>query len=753
MAVEDWYYIGTTGNNGVECRVYVSLLDDAANNRSSIDAELQIRKSNGFTSQGNMSGTFQIDWDSDQPGPTGIKVEGNKTLPGNGAWVSMGAAGRQYFTHEKGGNFKGTVYVNVNSVAMSGSSDYDTPISASLAFAGGGYGFTDYNVLPLAPSNLSIRANSVTTNSFGVDYQRNSYDSIDMDHVYWATDPGFTNVVWIDDDAAGFSQPSTATPVMTLMPGTTYYVRVYSHTAAGWGPVSSTISQTTLPADPPGLTVSSSPSGSQATLAFSPPGGVTGVTKYAYERRATGTSTPVTAKETTTNVVVESGLTPGSSYDWRASAWIGGYQSPWTTWQTLAQAKPNTNPGDYFDGSTVDITDIDYSWTGTANASTSIATAKGVAGWEGSFPGGSGILYRVTAGLFSPYAARMQIMADTTGVGVRVGQENADPYRTEVTEGATYIGSIHVRPSRSQRLVAELTWLDASGALVGTRVTGAPSVVAGETWARLVGGGTAPSGAVRAVIRAIDVTGTGWSKWLSGETMDLDAAMISLNEEFPYFDGSFLPDGTYVYEWDDVPHLSVSTRTPVASAGPGAFMPELGGLFLPSRLALTDPDCTIVPPPPRPPSVPSDCIEDVGVWRRYYTEIPANLVPEWLDVVPTIEIISAAYAARQVRIRYYSNEASLPAEQVDTSSWIAEQIISFMPAQTVMTLDGVTQHVWAEINASDPVSADHLLYGTNGKPATWPVFSCGIAYLVSIEVPISEPAGNISVAAALTARA
>jgi hypothetical protein len=631
------------------------------------------------------------------------------------------------------------------------SSGYIATGHSSVGSGGSGDAWIDADTiakLPFAPVNLSVRAGSVTTTSFGVDYTRNSYTAIDQDEVQWATDAGFANVVWTDTKAAGFSQPSTAVPPFQLTPGTLHYVRVRSHTSAGWGPYSSAVSQTTLPAVPPGFVVASSPSGSQATLTFSPPGGVTGVTKYVWERRATGTTTPVATGESTVTITTVENLVPGGSYDWRASAWIGTYQSPWTGWTTLVQAKPNVNPGDYFDGSTADVADLDYSWTGTANGSTSIATAKGVAGWSVYFYAGAGVLYRITAGIFSTYAARVQVTADTATWGQLIaGQRHVDPFWTEVTPGATYIGSMYARPSRSQNLAVLIEWLNAAGGSIGT-ILGAGSVVAGGTWARLVGGGVAPAGAKWAVVSVFDQQGTGWGVWRGGDTLDLDGAMLSLNEQFPYFDGSFLPDGTYVYAWEATAHASQSTRTPLAVAQAG------GGTYrgLPTTRDLTDPDCEPVPAPPRPPTVPSDCIEDVGVWRRYLYKIPATLIPDWYDIVPTLEIVSGALPARQVRLRYYENAADLPAEGIDDTTWVSEQIISFMPASTVLTVNGMTQHVWAEVAGGEAINADHLMYGTNGQPATWPVLSCGISYVISMDVPIAEPAGNVDLEAFLTGR-
>jgi hypothetical protein len=288
-----------------------------------------------------------------------------------------------------------------------------------------------------------------------------------------------------------------------------------------------------------------------------------------------------------------------------------------------------------------------------------------------------------------------------------------------------------------------LAWLDASGAVLSYTV-GTGAVMTVGAWNLLTVSGVAPAGAEFAAMRATDVAGTGWVKWQGGDLIELDAVMISLNEEFPYFDGDTLDTPEFIYEWDGAPHASVSTRTPVSQAGPGTLgeVPDL----------LATAGCTVPPAPPRPPNIPSDCIVDVGVWRLYYVHIPSINVSDWLSTVLTLHVKSGSVSASQVRIRFYPNPFSLDASQIDRNSWCAEQIIAYLPAHTVLTLDGVSQRAWAEVNGGSALSADHLLYGTGGTPATWPILSCGISYLVSLEVPINAPEGNIDVEAFATTR-
>jgi hypothetical protein len=560
----------------------------------------------------------------------------------------------------------------------------------------------------------------------------------------WATDANFTqNVVIVDS--------SGTTQLTGLTPGTTYWIRSRGHNAMGSGGWSNVVSQATLPSVPPGLKVSASPSGAAATLTFSPPGGVSGVTKYTWNRRVTGSGSVTGSGDSTVITTTVPNLTPGASYDWRASAWIGTYQTPWSSWITLVQPKPNTEPGDYFDGSTADAGDVDYGWTGTADQSTSVARAPAPQGWDLNISGGAAVMMRATAGIVGTYAARVIFTADCTTHGQHFGQ--GWEYASEVTEEATYVGSIYVRPSRSQHMAAFLVWRDVNGTMIGT-TTGAASVVPGKAWFRLGVGVIAPEGARSCIVRAIDVGGGGWTPWLGGESCDLDAAMISLSEEFPYFDGSTPYDGVYTYAWTDpeAPHASTSTRTPVLSSGTQALSFPDDTLLRPRGLALVDPDCAVVPEPPRPPVIENDCVDEVGIWRRYYSAIPSDYVSEWLAVVPTLEIQTGSIASRQLRIRYYENPDNLPSGSVPTSTWVAEQIVSYLPPATLLTLDGVGQRAWAEVNGSDPIGADHLLYGTKGQPASWPILSCGIAYLVSVDVPIAELPGNVVIETYLTMR-
>lgn len=526
--------------------------------------------------------------------------------------------------------------------------------------------------------------------------------------------------------------------VTGLTPNTAYQWAVYAHNGNGYSGQSGVLSQGTLPATAPGMTVTPAISGQSASVALAPPGGASGVTKYKVEYRTGGGA--ATAVETTSPPVTISGLTPGTTYEWRASAFFGSYESPLSTWVPVIQPNPNTNPGDYFDGATAPRGDLTFSWASTANNSVSRANGVGVDGW--SLNGISrGALQRVTGGRSGSYCARMLMLRNSTGPGtMQLGTERLNLTKmAEVEPGATYVGSIYVKPSRSQRLRATLTWYTSGGGLASPATTVGQEVVVTSTtsWTRLIASGPAPGDATYAAVIVEDVSGTGQTNWLSGEWLDADDAMISLSSLFDWFSGDTPDVPAYDYAWLGAANASVSAR----------FENVVSPIDL-----LADPDCPPLPLPPALPTIEADCIEEVGTWRRYTIGIPATEVRQWSSALPTLILRTGAAAERQVRIRYYANPDGLAPEMVTQDGWEAEQILTYIPALTEVTMDGVTQNVIAAVAGNAPISANRLLYGTGGVPASWPEMRCGVGYVVTMDVPLEAPAGNLEARVVVTQR-
>lgn len=158
---------------------------------------------------------------------------------------------------------------------------------------------------------------------------------------------------------------------------------------------------------------------------------------------------------------------------------------------------------------------------------------------------------------------------------------------------------------------------------------------------------------------------------------------------------------------------------------------------------LVDPDCGPIPVAPRPPAIPELCVDDLTEWRRYYLDLPAEHIALWAATVPTISLTSKAEEVRQVRIRFHPNPFGYEKETVDPLSYCGEFILSYLPAQTVLTVNGMNERAFAAVSGAPFVPADHLLYGTGGTPMEWPELTCGISYVMTIDVPETDDLDNL----------
>lgn len=581
--------------------------------------------------------------------------------------------------------------------------------------------------VPPAPNSRELTALSPTSLRYIFDGRGDGGSGILEWQAQLANNTDFNGAVTVS---------SSGTQVFNdLFPGTRYYARSRGRNAVGWGAWSNVGSAATLPSTPPVVNATPSVSGQGSTITLAPPSGVSGVTEYNIEYRLAGTTTATTITSTTTTRTV-AGLIPGRTYEFRANAEIGTYTSPWSSWVAVTQPNPNTSPGDFFDGSTAARDNITYAWTGAVGGSISEARAVGVEGWGGASTGTARIV-QVTTGLGSGVrAARMLFLSDAPSAGSRLGMANAPGHHAAVEQLVYYVGSIVASPSRAQRLAARITYLTFIGAPI-VSYHGDQVVVPAGGVVRLTVAAQAPPTAAWAIVEAVDIAGSGWSAWQGGDWLDADAAMITLDSLYPYFDGNTPDEPGFIYAWEGEVNRSISSRTTVEVAVPDP---------------LQDPDCDPIPTPPRPPKIEAACIVEVGEWRRYTLAIPASAVRRWSAAVPTVILQTGGTAERQVRIRFYPNPNGVSADLVDKSVWEAELILTYIPALTELTIDGVARRTSARVGGAEPVTANHLLYGTGGGPATWPELACGVGYVITLDTPLEAPAGNLTSRMLLTQR-
>ncbi|UYL86679.1 minor tail protein [Microbacterium phage QMacho] len=200
-----------------------------AGNNSLIHSELWIRKNSYSPSWSASGGSFEMF-------VCGVKVgaNGNFGFDFRNSDQLLLHASDNWFGHDGNGN----LWVS--------SDGYASLPQLGYTEVHGGISVPRIPRPPSPPTATSIDA--ITTTSFGFRYTRGADNGagISSDTVQWATDAAFSDVVWTDTGAAGYSNPGGAGVV--LIPGKTYYVRVRSNNSAGTSGWSNTLSAKTLAA-------------------------------------------------------------------------------------------------------------------------------------------------------------------------------------------------------------------------------------------------------------------------------------------------------------------------------------------------------------------------------------------------------------------------------------------------------------------------------------------------------------------------
>ena len=605
--------------------------------------------------------------------------------------------------------------------------------------SGAGYGEVggaqSVATVPGAPINNAGTPDQITTR--GMRYQFTGNGDGGSGIIRWEYE------CWPTGGAPTGVGTSTGTTIRNdLLPGTEWNWHSRGVNAVGAGPWSAVAKGTTLAASASTLNVAASLQGTSATLTPVLSSTMPAVGTWLVERRLQGTTT-ATSYSFTTSSYTATGLTQGAIYEWRVAARLAQngvtYTSPWSNWAATQQPNPNTNPGTYFDGASAATGDATFSWSGTQNNSISNANGKDVRGWAIVNNDGLAVLYRQIGGRSGGYAARILCTADASGPNALIFASNSENW-TEIAVGGMYTASFYVQvPKRAQCMAAYIIWRDALTAPIGSPVVGSPVVVGPNPglWTRVMVTAQAPAGAVYADIQLYDVAGTGFSPWQGGDYWIVDDAMIAL-APYSYFDGNTPDDTSFTYDWVGEPNASASTATPVL------------GLEVDP---LADPDCPPPPLAPPPPQISDACIDDITTWRRYWAIVPKDLISKWIAQVPTITLTSGTQATRQARIRFYENPDQLTPDQfTDIDNWSSEQVVTYIPAGGVFTIDGVSERARAQVGTSGALPADHLLLGTGGTPVSWPLLRCNMGYLMSVDVPLDAPIGNLQVGVSLTAR-
>lgn len=176
----------------------------------------------------------------------------------------------------------------------------------------------------------------------------------------------------------------------------------------------------------------------------------------------------------------------------------------------------------------------------------------------------------------------------------------------------------------------------------------------------------------------------------------------------------------------------------------GAVIDLDGAIFsekncAPAPLApLEDPLCPITIAPPLPPSIGLGCFKLPANWRRRQITIPSSYIPLWGDVVPKFEVHARQHDVRYLRLRFYADPQGDGDVSDDPCAFCGDIVISYIPAGFTLVFDASEREVYVIDGTQRRRRADAVVSAADGTPFDWPVLTCGVPYIVTLDLPQTQ---------------
>lgn len=149
----------------------------------------------------------------------------------------------------------------------------------------------------------------------------------------------------------------------------------------------------------------------------------------------------------------------------------------------------------------------------------------------------------------------------------------------------------------------------------------------------------------------------------------------------------------------------------------------------PDSPPLYDPNLPAPTPLPRP-LTPASAVGCQPIQsKRTRITIPSSKVRKFEQVVPTLVIATGAQAERNIRVQWVRGNDT---DDLQCAS-IGEVMIGYIPANSFMTLDGVTGQATCQTGSAKPVDATPVVSGRLGGPWRAPVLRCGSDHTIVLD--------------------
>lgn len=209
------------------------------------------------------------------------------------------------------------------------------------------------------------------------------------------------------------------------------------------------------------------------------------------------------------------------------------------------------------------------------------------------------------------------------------------------------------------------------------------------------------------------------SPWEFGSEVGVIEGFLDPAVQVPWV-GGVIPDGGYI-DLDGALFDDTACATPV-------YEP------------LQDPNCPALIPPPLPPSVPLGCYSPPSRWLRRQITIPASYIPLWGEVVPKFEVHARDADVRNLRLRFYADVNGDGDVSDDQCAFCGDIVVSYIPQGATLVFDGAAQEVYAIDASQRRRRADTVVFSADGTPFEWPILSCGMGYVVTLDLPMTQAA-------------
>jgi hypothetical protein len=156
--------------------------------------------------------------------------------------------------------------------------------------------------------------------------------------------------------------------------------------------------------------------------------------------------------------------------------------------------------------------------------------------------------------------------------------------------------------------------------------------------------------------------------------------------------------------------------------------------------------CPPPPPPPRVPAATPNCVCLPLQVVRQCIEIPADMVPSWLDAALQLRIYSGDSPLRNLSIRVWENPMGRTPEELDDCATLGVYYVTYVPPSSTLTIDGVSESSEMRCPGFARSDAATNVYGPGAGPLEHITLTCGVPYTICADVDINylDPKATLS---------